>query len=512
MKPANRVVYNTFIQYARVFVTMGISLYTVRLVLSALGVVDFGIFNLIAGVISLFTFFSAAMSSSTQRFLSYYQGKEDIKMQEKIFSNIFLLHLVAAVLVFMILEAGNAFLFNKFLVIPAERVNAAILLYHCMCLTIFISIVSMPFTTLLIAHENMFWVALFNTIDIILKFIVAVLLSGLTVDKLVFYGIFTTAIAVVGFICIAFYCMKKYKDCKIRNFSGSDLPLIKDITTYTGWNLFGALCASGRYEGLAILFNLFFGAVINSAFGIAGQVAAQLSFFSRNMLRAIQPQIIKSESAVNRPRMLRLSMIASKFSFFLLAFFAIPCIFEMQAILRFWLKNVPDNTVVFCRLILLGTLANQLTIGLEAALQATGKIKMYQLVVGILLLSNIPLAYVLLKLSYPAFTVLAAYAVIELIACIARLYFAKKLTGLSVRDYLDKVIVKEIIPVLLATGVCFLITGYTHFNYRFVLTGMASASVFSAGFYFYGLTIEERNLLRQIFNTFITNLKNNLWN
>jgi len=507
MKPADRVVINTGIQYARVFITMGISLYSMRLLLHALGAEDYGIFNLVAGVISMFAFFNTAIATSTQRFLSFHHGKEDAELQKKIFNNSIWLHLLAGILVAIALEFAGLFLFTGFLNIPADRVVAAKVVYHSICIAIFFSIISMPFTSLLVARENILWVALLNTIEIILKLFAALLLMVIDKDRLLIYGLLMPVLSLCSFLLNAACCFKKYNARVFPSLNGYDRGLIKELTSFAGWNLFGSLCSTARYEGLAILLNLFFGAVINAAFGIANQVAAQLSFFSATMLRTINPQIMKSEGANDRKRMLRLSMTASKFGFYLLAFFAVPCVFEMPAILGIWLKNVPDNTVIFCSLVLVGTLVNQLTIGLEAALQATGKVKVYQLVVGLLLLCNIPLAYILLQNGFPAYTALVCYAVIELLACGTRLYLAKKIAGLSVREYFYRVLAREIIPLasIIITG--FLVTHYMNFAYRFLLTGMASVTVFSISIYLAGLCGDEKIILHQIFDTFTKRLR-----
>ena len=508
MTAADKVAINTGIQYTRVFITMGISLYSVRLLLHALGEEEYGIFNLVAGVISMFAFLNAAMATSTQRFLSFHQGKNGMAMQKKIFSNSFLLHILTAVLVVIALEIAGLFLFNGFLKIsPGHRATAKIV-YQCMCMAVFFGIISMPFTSLLVAHENILWVAWANTVEIVLKLSATFILFSFNKDRLIVYGVLMAALASFIFILNALYCFRKYEDCVFTRFIMRDIPVLKKLTSFAGWNLFGALCATGRYEGLAILLNLFFGSIINAAFGIASQVAAQVSFFSVAMLRAINPQIVKSEGANDRKRMLRLSMIASKSGFFLLIVFAVPCIFEMPALLGIWLKTVPENTVIFCRLVLTGTLINQLTIGLETALQATGEIKLYQLLVGLLLLCNIPLAYVLLRKGFPAFSVLLSYALIELIACGIRLFLAKKVAGLNIAEYFYRVFFKELVPVLSIFITCFLVTHYLSFNFRFLVTGIASAIVFSMTIYRTGLCKDEKQVLHAFVYKFANRIRN----
>jgi len=475
--------------------------------LSALGGVDYGIFNLIAGVIAMLAFLNTAMATSTQRYLSFHQGRKDPDMLKKIFSNSVTLHLLIGLCIVIGLEIAGFFLFDGFLNIPSSRIGSARILYHFMIGSVFFSIILVPFISSLNANENMLWIALVSIIEVLLKLLIAIFLLNLKGDKLLFYGLLTTLLSLLVLILHTSYCLKMYEECTLNKFWITDKRLMKELTSFAGWNLFGSLCTLGRAEGFAILFNLFFGTLINAAFGIANQVAGQLSFFSVTMLQALNPQIMKSEGADDRNRMLRLSMIASKFSFFLLAILAIPIIFEMDYILKFWLKNVPEFTVTFCRLLLIGTMVNQLTIGLQSALQATGKIKKYQITVGSLILFNLPLAYVLLKQGFPVYSTLISYIVIEFIACSLRVLFLKKIGGLSIKEYLSRVIFREIMPVLCSITVCFFVMNNFDMNYRFLFTIFFSSVVFMFSIYFVGLCKDEKDLIKIIFFNLIKKIK-----
>lgn len=486
---------------------MGVSLYSTRLVLNALGSTDYGIFNLVAGVIAMLAFLNIAMATSTQRYLSFHQGRNELKMLKKIFTNSLILHLLIGIIIVIGLEIAGVFLFNGFLNIPINRIESARMIYHFMAGSIFFSISVVPFIASLNAHENMIWIALVSIVEVMLKLGVALLLLNSQNDKLLLYGLLTALISLLILIIHMVYCLKNYRECTLYKFWIVDKSLIKELTSFAGWNLFGSLCALGRVEGFTIMLNLFFGTVINAAYGISNQVAGQLSFFSITMLQALNPQIMKSEGADNRNRMLRLSMIASKFSFFLLAVIAIPIIFEMNSILKFWLKNVPEFTVVFCRLILIGTMINQLTIGLQSALQATGKIKSYQIVVGSLIIFNLPIAYFLLKLGYPAYSALISYIIIELFACSFRVYFLKKVGGLSISEYFAKVIFREIIPIISSISVCYLITSNFGGSYRFLITTASSSIIFISSVYFIGLCDDEKAIVNNTFLNLFTKIK-----
>jgi O-antigen/teichoic acid export membrane protein len=506
MKSANKIIFNTGILYARTALTVGVSLYTTRVVLKNMGADDFGIFNLLAGIITMLSFLNTAMATSTQRFLSFYQGKNDILKQKKIFTHSLLLHIIIGLLIVLCLEAIGPFLFD-YLNIPISRIGAAKIVFHLISFTVFFTLIDVPFTGSLTAHENMLWIALTNILETVLRLLVALFLSVSVQDKLVLYGTLMSCISIVSLILYAGYCFLQYDECTLSGFFEIDKKLLKELSKFAGWNLFGSLCSLIRLQGLAILMNMFLGIVVNTAFAIANQLAGQLSFFSITLLRVVNPQIMKSEGASERDRMLRLSMMASKFSFFLLAFIGIPCIFEMPNLLAVWLKTVPDHAIAFCSLIILGILANQLTIGLQSALQATGRIKLYQVVVGSILLLNLPVAYYLLSEKYPVHYVLISYTFIEIIGCAARLFLAKKAAGLRINLFLSRVIGKEIVPIVCSVVVCCLITSTLHFDYRFVLTISASILVFTVAVCVAGLCNDEKQIIENFIKKLLGRLR-----
>jgi O-antigen/teichoic acid export membrane protein len=502
-----RVAFNTGILYAKMLITMGMSLYSTRLVLNALGESDYGIFNLIAGVIAMLSFLNGAMTVSTQRYLSFHQGMGDFEMQKKIFTNSWVLHIAISIIVVIVLLTFVPFLFGSFLNIPADRIPIAKALYYFMSVSVFFTIIEVPFTASLNAHENMFWIAIVNIIESVIKLGMALsLFYFIQSNRLIVYGMLMTVLSMIIFVLYATYCLKKYVECSISNYH-IDKVLIRELGSFAGWNLFGALCGLGKTQGIAIILNIFFGTVVNAAYGIANQVASQMNFFSATMLRALNPQIMKSEGANNREKMLWLSMIASKFGFFLLAFIAIPCIFEMPAILKIWLKEVPEYTVVFCSLILIGALVNQLTVGLQSAIQATGKIKMYQTVMGSIQLFNLPTSYLLLKLDFPIYSIMISFIMIELIACGFRLFFLKKLAHLSIKEYFNRVFLKEIVPAVISIVICCLLVNYLHFDFRFLMTITISIAMFGIGIYMFGLCKDEKNTINVMLNKFKIKIK-----
>jgi O-antigen/teichoic acid export membrane protein len=498
MQNAKRVIKNTGFLYTRMIISMFISLYTTRLVLNALGVVDYGIFNLVGGVIAMLSFLNASMTVSSQRYFSVQLGTTNFEKLRDIFKSSTYLHLIIGLIVVVILEILGLFIFDGFLNIPEDRINTAKWVYQFMILSAFFTMNAVPFDAVINSRENMLFDSIIGILESFLKLGIAIWLIYYNHDRLLLYAILVASLTIFIRMIKSIYCLKNYDECKIKFKEKLDKTLFKEMFYFASWNLVGSLAGIGRNQGLALILNLFFGAVVNAAYGIANQVAGQLNAFSSMMLKAVNPQIMKSEGASDRFRMIRIAMTSSKLSFLLLALFAIPCIFEMEHILKLWLKTVPEYTVVFCNLILIASMTNQLTIGLTSALQATGKIKLYQTVVGTLLLTNLPIAYLLLKMDYPAYSAIASYIIVEAIACVFRIMFLKNIAGLSVRHYLNRVIVKIILPILFAVITSYTITIVINIPFRFLITGITSTVVFLISIYFFGLYKEEKQIVNAL--------------
>ncbi|NJB35385.1 hypothetical protein HCO57_02160 [Croceivirga sp. JEA036] len=477
---------------------MVIGLYSTRLILAALGAVDYGIFNLVGGVIGMLTFLNASMTVSSQRYFSVTLGANDIKKSKQLYQLSTYLHLIIGIIIVIALEIFGLYIFDGFLNIPADRINTAKLVYQFMIISTFFTINAVPFDAVINAHENMLFDSVLGIIETLLKLAIAFLITFYGEDKLLLYVILYTSLTVLVRIVKSFYCVRNYEECKIDFRSKVDKPLLREMLSFASFNLVGSLAGIGRNQGLSLILNIFFGTVINAAYGIANQVAGQLSSFSSMMLKAVNPQLMKSEGANDRNRMLKIAMISSKLSFFLLGIFAIPFIFEMNSILNLWLKNVPENSVIFCQLVLIANLTNLLTIGMASALQATGKIKQYQTVVGLVLLLNLPLAYVLLYYGLPAYFAIASYIIIEFIACLLRLGFIKKIAGLSIKEYLNRVIFCLVGPVFLGILASYIITNSVEINYRFLLTVPLCSFVMIVSMIWLGLYKEEKEIVNKL--------------
>ncbi len=479
-------------------VTMVVSLYSVRLVLAALGESDYGIFNVIGGVVAMLSFFQTALSVSTQRYLSFYHGKGDKNLLIQVFNNSVALHIAMGIIVVGLLEIIGRIFIDYYLQIPNDRIDVAKTIFHFSCASVFFSIIGVPYTAVINANERLIFIAVISILESFEKLGLAIFLSYTGYDKLFVFGFFMAVIMFVSFVFYFITCKRKFDECRHFDIHSMNKSLLKDLMGFASWNVVGSLTTMSKNQGMSILFNIFKGPTVNAAYAVAHQVSAQLQFFSATMLRAMNPQIMKSEGCGNHPRMLRLSLTASKFGFLLLAFFAIPCIFEMDFILGIWLKNVPKHTAYFCDLILVAMLFDQLTVGVNSAFQACKLVKHSTIFVGATKLLILPVGYILLKMEMSVYTVVLGYAVVELLAGWVRVVLAKKMMKLSILSYVGNVYLKIFVPVLLSVLGCFLASECEIEPYRIILTMSLSTLLFLPSVYFCSMDENEKQIVRNM--------------
>src|SRR5690606_36363338 len=446
MKSGNKIVFNTAILYGRMLITIGISLYSTRLILSNLGASDYGLYNVVGGVIAMLSFLNAAMTTSTQRYLSFNMGVGDMAKIKRVLGNSMLIHILLGLLLVVVFEVLGSYFLETKLNIEPDRLSAAKIIFHFTVISSFVSIVSVPYDAVVNAHENMAFVALINILESVLKLVVALLLTYVLQDKLVVYGFLTMVSAVLIRIIKQVYCRRKYQECSVHILKVYDRTLMKEMGSFASWNLFGVICGLSRSQGVAVVLNLFYSTVVNAAYSIANQVNNQMSFLSMTMMKTIRPQMMKSEGAGDRQRMLRLSVFAGKFSFYLNAIVSIPMFIAMPQVLAFWLGQVPEYTISFCRYMLILNLTQQFSMGIMAATQAIGNIKRYQLVVGTVQILTVPISYFALRAGYPAEAVMVSTVSLEFVASYFRVYYFHALTAFSISVFLKEIVLTPLIP------------------------------------------------------------------
>lgn len=496
MRPSLRVFVNTGVQYLKTIISVIISLFSTRVILSAIGVEDYGIYTLIGGVISLLSFIVNALVTTTQRYISFYSAQHDKNKLKEVFNTSVILHIVIGVLAYLLIELLGTYLFNHILNIPIYRVQAAHKVFHVTCIMVVLSFISAPYRALLISHENITYISLIDICDAILKLIIAITIAHSNGDRLVLYSLFMCAVSLYNVVAYFIYGIIKYEECTIPNLKYYSKEYVTNLGSFAVWTIYSVGCIVGRTQGVTIIINQFFGVAINAAYGIAMQVNGALMFVSQSLLNAMNPQIVKAEGSKDRTRMLRLSEIESKFAFLLMAAVSVPCIFEMQPILELWLGNVPQHTIYFCKFILITSTIDQLTIGLGTANQAIGNIKRYSVTVNsIKLLTLIPVFIVSLRYKNPML-IMPFYAAFEFICAISRLFFLRESAGLSITGFCQRVFVKEIIPIIVLIGSSLIITLLFDFTGRFIVTFLCSVSLYLLSIYKFGLCHDEKSIIK----------------
>ncbi|WP_219906240.1 hypothetical protein [Photobacterium phosphoreum] len=414
--------------------TLVVTLYTSRVVLNALGIEDFGIYNIVAGIVTMMAFLSGAMSSATQRFLSFELGKNNLIQLHNVFKMSINIHFMIVIIVVFIAETIGVWFVNHHLVIPLDRLDAANWVFQCALLSFCCSVMAVPYNAAIIAYEKMSAFAYISIIDVLLKLSMVFLLQLNWGDRLETYGLLMALVSFLNLGC--YYSYSRYHFAITRFQLFWNTSLFKTLFSYTGWNLFGNLAAVTANQGVNILLNLFFGATVNAARAIAFQVNSAVIGFVASLQMSINPQIIKSYATDDKEYMLKLVFSGAKYSFFLLYLIAVPLLLQTNVILTIWLGDVPNYTADFCRLVIIDSLIMSLSGTIMTAFQATGKIKKYQIVVGLILMCNLPLSYIFLSFGYDARIPMVISILVSLVALLFRVFLLSQIFDKVVQYFL----------------------------------------------------------------------------
>ncbi len=423
--------------YGKMIVTTIIALYLTRVVLHYLGANDFGIYSLIGGVISLLSFVNSALMVSSQRYLSVALGENNTIKIKAIISSSIMIHIAMSVLLVILFEICSLFLFDNFLNIAPERIHAAKVVYQLMIVSTVFTVLGVPYNAIINAKEDLWMYSIIESICSLLKLGIIIIFHFSDSDALVLYTEWIMIVTILNFVFKYIWCKIKYSECNKTSLNiTKNKKLISRMLGFTGWNAFGTLALIGRNQGAAVVFNIFWGTAINAVYGIANQVNSQLIYFSTMMTTSMAPQIMKSYGEGNLKRMLDLSVFTCKLAFFLSAIFAIPLLIEMDFILKVWLKNVPEYTPIFCTLIIYIFLIMQLTPGLNRAIQATGKIKWYQIITSIIMLLPIPVGILLGHFGGSNQVILYAMIISQIFSTLFTIYIANHVMELDIKQFL----------------------------------------------------------------------------
>lgn len=485
-----RIMSNTIFLYIRSILIIIISLASSRIVLKNLGVTDFGLYNVIGGVVLMFSFLNNALTAAVQRFISFELGRNNLKRLKKTFCISVTVHLILAIIIVIIAETIGYYFFSHYLNIPKDRYDAALVVYNTAIFAFFFSIIQVPFTACIVAHEKMKYYALVQVLDILLKFVAVLILGCLSTDRLIYYGIFLLIVAICTFLMYAVYSSTKFSECKY-SFIWDD-KLFKDILGFSTWSLYGGLASVASSQGVNIILNIFFGAIINAARGIAFQVNSAVSSLYASFSQAVNPQIIKQYSAQNYDYVAKLVYSSSKMIYFLVFFFALPVMVETEYIINLWLGQLPQNVVVFCRLVLISTLIDCFSMPFVQVVQATGKIKKYQLLIGSSLLLDLPLSVFAIKITGLAESCFYVHIFVVTITSYIRARMSSQILERSMKDFMKNVICRIVLVTALCLVVFIIPMLFKESFLRFMISCIFCCIITTASIFFIGLNNIEK--------------------
>lgn len=488
-----RIAKNTILLYIRMLISMIVGLFTSRIIINTLGEIDFGLHNVVGGIVIMFSFINTAMANATSRHLTYALGKNDINLLKKTFSACVTIHIIIALIILLLSETiGLWFFYNK-MVIPDDRINASFWVFQFSILTSMLTIMNVPYLSSVISHEKMGTFAWLSISDVILKLIIVYLLWIIPYDKLIIYSILLFCVNFINWAIYRFYCIIKFQECKWELFW--DKPLYKELTSFASWTLIGNIAVVLYTQGLNLLLNIFFGPAINAARAIANRVQSIVVQFSNSFQTALNPQITKSYAADDLSYMHNLIFASSKYSCFLLFFLSLPIIIEAKQILHLWLGIVPDYTINFLRITFLSSIVDAISNPIIISAQATGKIKVYQMTVGSIILLIVPVSYIFLKLNYNPICVYIIQLSFVIIAHIVRILMIRPMISLSIKEYVKKVVFRIVPVCLFSFIISFMISSsFKEEWWRIIVTTSTSSLSMILMIYIWGLNRSERQL------------------
>lgn len=490
-----RIAKNTLLLYVRMLFMMAVSLYTSRVILHTLGVEDFGIYNVVGGVVAMFSVISGSLSSAISRFITYELGKGDKEKLIRIFSSSVTIQIALGLIIGILAESVGIWFLNTQMTIPVSRMCAANWVFQLSILTFIINLISVPYNAAIIAHERMSAFAYISILEVIAKLIIVYLLWISPIDKLIFYAILMTTVALIIRFVYGYYCKRHFEEC-IYHFI-FDKELLKKMFGFAGWNFIGAASAVLRDQGGNLVINLFCGPAVNAARGIASQVNNAVCGFVSNFMMALNPQITKSYASGDRDYMMSLIFQGARYSYYILLLLSLPVIINVHYMLSLWLKIVPDHTTLFVQLVLIFAMSESISNPLVTAMLATGSIRNYQIVVGGLQMMNLPLSYILLQNDCIPETVLIVAICISQCCLIARLVMLQKLIGLSIRKYIRNVYINVFIVTILSLVIPIGMTVWFESNFiNFVLCCCISIISTSTIIYYIGCNKMEKQFVK----------------
>lgn len=453
---SKRIAKNTLFLYFRMFITTLVGLYTSRVVLNTLGVSDYGIYNVVGGIITMASFLNSAMVAASQRFLSYELGRDDRDRLSRVFCTSVNIHASICLIAFVVAETLGLWFVNAKLNIPADRMVAANWVYQASIVSFMVNVMSVPYNSAIVAHERMSAFAYISILDVTLKLLIVYLLLVLPFDKLIAYSILMVFVVTVIRMCYTIYCKRHFTECSYRFIM--DVPLFKEMFSFAGWSVIGNMGFTLKDQLSNIILNFFFGPVVNAARGIGMQVTAHVNTFAHSFTMALNPQITKQYAAGNLEASRTLVYAGSRYTFYLMMLIAIPVIINIDAVLRLWLGIVPEYTSQFVILSILTSLIYAMSECVTKAIQATGRIKWFQIGISVIMLSELPIAWALMEMGYPPYAVMWPTLFTYSLAVFFRFWLIHNyVSGYRFQEYLSRVILRCAVVFIVGVILCYML-------------------------------------------------------
>ena len=501
-----RIAKNTLILYVRMFFVMMVSLFTTRVVLNTLGISDFGIFNVVGGVVLMMNVINGAMSVSTQRYLTFELGKNDMQQFKRTFSMCMNIFLILSLLLLILGETVGLWFVNNYLAIPIERITAANWVYQFALFSCICSLLTNPYNATIVAHERMNVYAYIGIAEVLLKLVIVYILLIIPFDRLATYGVLTFFSSFIVFNIYRYYCKSHFKESYYMLYWEKNL--FRRLLSYSGWNLFGSLSGVAKGQGLNVLMNLFFGPSVNASRGIAYQMNGVVHSFFTNFYTAVRPQITKYYAQGDLANMHKLVFSSSRMAFFLILVVSLPLIIETPFVIQQWLGQMPEYVVPFIRLIIMITAIDSMSTPLMTAIHATGNNRLYQLSVGIIMIMTLPISYVFLQFGYSPISVFVVSLILSVLSLFVRLGIAQKQIGLSFGKYTMQVVLRSFFVAAVACLLPLVIHSLLEDGWLCTIcVGVVCVISCMLSAYYIGLNNEERQFVFKVLNNAIGKIK-----
>lgn len=473
---------------------IAVNIYTVRLLWQALGIDNYGIYNVVGGIVMMFSFINSAMIGSTQRFMSFALGKGDSYEMNKTFSISIRVHFMLGVIIILLAETVGLWFLNERMNIPAGRMFAANCVYQCSIISLILTVLSVPYNAAIVAHEHMKIYGYFGILDVSLKLLIVWLVIALPWDPLITYAILVVVVAAIMRLIYGIYCIRKFEECKYRRHR--DSKLLKEMLKFAQWTFVGVMGITARDQGMNIVLNLFFNVAVNAAKGIANQIVSIINGFASNFTMALNPQIIKNYATGNNEEFIKLMCLGSKYALVLMSIVVVPLFFCSEALLKLWLGTLAPYTVGFLQLGLLLALNESVVSPVTTAIQATGDIKKFQILVSIIMLSSLLLAWIGLKIVANPYMVMYVMIGVSIVAIIIRLRLLHSLISYSYRKFFLSVYSRSIPVIILEfTLIAYIRSLFSDSLFEIILFGLLSVTIILFLTYSLIMTKSERGLV-----------------